>query len=298
MPPLKGRKPELIEVPKIKMCIFGSYKTWKSRFALQWPCTYYIDVESGAKLPLYKQDLIKYGGIYFGPEDGSQDFGLVLQEVKNLLTTKHDRKTLVIDSLSELEGISIAKEEERLDEAKKEAKFGAQKKPAIKSMRRLFNYIRSIDMNVILLAHKKDAWEGSGDDRKVVGTTYDGWDKIGHKIDLLCESKLVDNQGQMVVKGSRYEAFPIGRTIPMDYAVFSQMYGKEIIEKTAIPIVPATAEQTTEILRLIALLRIEPEEVDKWLTKAEAEDIEDLSHEYATKLLTFLDDKVKGKETK
>lgn len=292
---LKGRKPELIASPKIKMCIFGTYKTWKTRFALQWPSTYYIDVESGAKLPLYKQDLIKNGGIYFGPEDGAQDFSLVLTEVRNLLTTKHDRKTLVIDSVSELEGISVAKEEERLDEAKKEAKFGAQKKPAIKSMRRLFNYIRAIDMNVILLAHKKDAWEGSGDDRKVIGTTYDGWDKIGHKIDLLCESKLVDTQGQMVVKGSRYEAFPIGRTIPMDYIVFSQMYGKEIIEKPVVPIVPATPEQVAEITRLIALLKISEEEVDKWLAKAEAEEIEDLSKEHAEKIESFLNDKVRGK---
>lgn len=293
--PLKGRKPELIEAPKIKMCIFGSYKTWKTRFALQWPAAYYIDVESGAKLPLYKQDLIKNGGIYFGPEDGSQDFGLILQEVKALLTTKHDRKTLVIDSVSELEGISIAKEEERLDEAKQEAKFGAQKRPAIKNMRRLFNYIRSIDMNVILLAHKKDAWEGSGNDRKVVGATYDGWDKIGHKIDLLCESRLEAGQGQMTVKGSRYEAFPIGKTIPMDYAIFSHMYGKEIIEKPAVPIVPATPSQITEIQRLVSILKIEPEEVDKWMAKAEAEDVEDLSTEYADKILTFLNDKIKGK---
>jgi hypothetical protein len=294
MPALKGRKAELIEAPKIKMCIFGSYKTWKTRFSLQWPSTYYIDVESGAKLPLYKKDLVNSGGLYFGPEDGSQDFGLVLQEVKALLTTKHDRKTLVIDSVSELEGISIAKEEERLDDAKMDMKFGAQKKPAIKNMRRLFNYIRSIDMNVILLAHKKDAWEGSGNDRKVVGTTYDGWDKIGHKIDLLCESKLEGGQGQMIVKGSRYEAFPIGKTIPMDYAIFSQMYGKEIIEKVAVPLIPSTPEQVAEIERLIALLKIDPEEVDRWLTKAEAEEIDDLSKDHADKILTFLTDKVKG----
>lgn len=294
MPTLKGRKPELIEVPKIKMCIFGTYKTWKTRFALQWPATYYIDVESGAKLPLYKKDLINNGGIYFGPEDGSQDFGLVLQEVKALLTTKHDRKTLVIDSVSDLEGICIAKEEERLDEAKQDMKFGAQKKPAIKNMRRLFNYIRSIDMNVIILAHKKDAWEGAGNDRKVVGSTYDGWDKIGHKIDLLCESRLEARQGQMIVKGSRYEAFPIGKTIPMDYAIFSQMYGKDIIEKTAVPVTPATSEQIAEIERMIGLLKIEPEEVDKWLAKAEAEEIDDLSKEYADKILMFLNNKVKG----
>lgn len=291
---LKGRKPELIAPPKIKMCIYGSYKTWKTRFAMQWPATYFIDVEAGAKLPLYKQDLIKNGGIYFGPEDGAQDFSLVLAEIRNLLTTKHDRKTLVIDSVSELEGISIAKEEERLDEAHKEAKFGAQKKPAIKNMRRLFNYIRTIDMNVILLAHKKDQWEGVGDDRKVTGTTYDGWDKIGYKIDLLCESKLVDNQGQMVVKGSRYEALPIGRTIPMDYPVFSQIYGKETIEKPPVPVVPASPEQTAEIMRLIALLKISEEETARWLTKAEAEEIEDLSKEHADKILTFLNDKVKG----
>jgi hypothetical protein len=129
----------------------------------------------------------------------------------------------------------------------------------------------------------------------VTGTTYDGWDKIGHKIDLLCESKLVDNQGQMVVKGSRYEAFPMGRTIPMDYAVFSQMYGKEIIEKPAVPIVPATPEQIAEIDRLIKLLKIPEDEVDKALTKYEVEEIEDLSKAHADQILITLNDKVKGK---
>jgi len=194
-----------------------------------------------------------------------------------------------------LEGISIAKEEERFDNAGKEPMFGAQKKPAIKSMRRLFDYIRALDMNVILLAHKKDKYEGEGDKRKVVGTTYDGWDKIGHKIDLLCESKLVDDKGQMVVRGSRYEVFPIGRTIPMDYPVFSQLYGKEIIEKESVPIVPATEQQTAEIRRLIKLLNISEDDVDTQLAKAEASEIDDLSKENADKFLAALNEKVRGK---
>lgn len=292
---LKGRKPELVASPKIKMCIYGTYKTWKTRFALQWPGAYYIDVEGGAKLPQYKQDLLKMGAIYFGPEDGAQDFNLVLAEVKSLLTTNHDRKTLVIDSVSELEGISIAKEEERFDNAGKEPMFGAQKKPAVKRMRRLFDYIRALDMNVILLAHKKDKYEGEGEKRKLTGTTYDGWDKIGHKIDLLCESKLVDEKGQMTVKGSRYEVFPMGRTIPMDYPVFAQLYGKEIIEKVAVPIVPATDAQTTEIKRLVKLLNISEDDVDKQLAKAEVSEIDDLSKENAEKFLAALNEKVRGK---
>lgn len=292
---LKGRKPELVASPKIKMCIYGTYKTWKTRFALQWPAAYYIDVEGGAKLPQYKQDLVKNGAIYFGPEDGSQDMNLVLAEVKTLLTTNHDRKTLVLDSASELEGISVAKEEERFDNAGKEPMFGAQKKPAIKGMRRLFDYIRALDMNVILLAHKKDKYEGEGDKRKVTGTTYDGWEKIGHKIDLLCESKLVDDKGQMVVKGSRYEVFPIGRTIPMDYQVFAQLYGKEIIEKSAVPITLATEDQRNEVKRLVKLLNISEEDVDKQLAKAEVSEIDDLSKENAEKFLAALNEKVRGK---
>ena len=290
--PLK--KPELIEPPKIKMLLSGPAKTWKTKFALQWPATAYFDTEAGCKLPQYREDLIKHGGMYFGPEDGAQDFNLVLAEVKRLLTTKHDRKTLVIDSTSELEMIGIAKEEERLEAANKEAKFGAQKKPVIKHMRRLFNFIKSIDMNVILIAHRRDKWEGVDDSRKVVGSTYDGWDKIEYKIDLWCESKLVDNQGQMIVKGGRYKSFPTGRTIPMEYSVFAQLYGKEIIEKTPVPIVPATTEQLTEIKRLVAVLKLSDDELDKWMTTAQVEEIDDLSQLNAAKWLEDLNNKIKG----
>lgn len=291
---LKAKKPELIEPSKPKFMLSGPAKSHKTRFALQWPSSYYIDAESGANKPQYTNDLAKSGGVYFGTEQGSQDFGLVLEEVRALLTEKHEWKTLVIDSISKLGNISTAKEEERLETAGKSVQWGAPKKPTVRQMRRLVGLLDQLDMNVILIAHQKDQWEGKGDDRKVVGTTYDGWDKLEYEMDLWCESKRVGDKASMLVRGSRYASFPIGNTVPMEYSVFAQMYGKDIVEKAAIPMVLATTEQTQEIGRLLSILKISEDEIDKWLSKAKAEQIGDLSKDQAAKLLDFLGKKLRG----
>ena len=62
------------------------------------------------------------------------------------------------------------------------------------------------------------------------------------------------------------------------------------------PIVLATSEQVAEIKRIVDLLKIDAEALDKWLTKAQAGEIEELSKENAAKFLDFLNKKLKGDE--
>jgi hypothetical protein len=60
------------------------------------------------------------------------------------------------------------------------------------------------------------------------------------------------------------------------------------------PIVLATADQLVEIKRIVDLLKISEEDLDKWLAKAQAVELEDLSQENASKFLDFLAKKLKG----
>ena len=293
---MRAIKPEIVKPRKPKMLIFGPPKSWKSRLSLQFPANYYIDIESGATQPHYRQDLIDAGGVYMGVEQGSQDIATVIEEIKWVRTNKHDFKTITIDSLSKLGNVGFWAEEARMIDAGISIEYGANKKPTMRQVRRLWSLLENLDMTVILICHEKDLWEGKGKDRSVVGKTFDAWDKLEYEMDLVCQSRRLGASATMTVTASRYKQFSIGTSIPMDYKVFAQAYGQEIIEKPSEPVVPIMAEQLAEIKRLVELLKIPSESIDKWLTKAKAEDIEDLTKEQGESLLADLNKKLKGEK--
>ncbi len=119
--------PKAAEPSRPKITVFGKPKVGKTWGALDFPSVYYIDTEAGADLAHYTDKLKKSGGMYFGREQGSQDFATVIEQVKALATEKHPYKTLVIDSLSKIYNMEINKEAERLGD---KDGFGASKKPS------------------------------------------------------------------------------------------------------------------------------------------------------------------------
>src|SRR5664280_1663930 len=74
MTKLKAKDPKTTEPSKPKILIFGKPGVGKTWFSLDFPSVYYIDTEGGADLAHYTAKLIKSGGVYMGPEDGSLDF--------------------------------------------------------------------------------------------------------------------------------------------------------------------------------------------------------------------------------
>src|SRR5579862_8412067 len=105
---LKGIKPEIVVASKPKIMLSGKPGTGKSFFALNAPAPYLIDTEGGATREQYVQKLLKQGGSYLGIEQGSQDFAEVINQVRELATTKHAYKTLIIDSFSKLYNVEAA----------------------------------------------------------------------------------------------------------------------------------------------------------------------------------------------
>ena len=291
---MRAIKPEIVKPRKPKLLIFGPPKSHKTRLALQFPGNYYIDVESGAREPHYRQDLIDAGSVYMGPEQGSQDIATVIDEVRWLRTNKHDYKAITLDSLSKLSNVGFYAEEARMIDANISIEYGANKKPTMRQVRRLWSLLETMDLTVILLCHEKDLWEGKGKDRGVVGKTFDAWDKLEYEMDLVCQSRRLGATASMTVTASRYKQFPIGNTVPMEYKAFAQIYGQEIIEKPSEPVVPLTEDQLAEIKRLVDLLKIPEDAIDKWLTKSKVSEVEDLSKDQANALLEDLNKKLKG----
>lgn len=286
---LKGIKPEIVVASKPKIMLSGKPGTGKSFFALNAPAPYLIDTEGGATREQYVKKLITQGGSYMGIKEGSQDFNEVINQVRELATTKHAFKTLIIDSFSKLYNIEAAAAEERSG-----SDFGKDKREADKPTRKLLNWLGRLDMTVILVCHQKDKWIRQGAQLIMEGSTFDGYKKLDYELDLWLETKLLGTNRYASVVKSRIDGFPVGTDIELDFPTFEKLYGKAVVEGPVKPIILANQDQVAEINRLVDLLKVPDDEFDKWLTKAQATEVEDLSAENADKMLKFLTDKING----
>jgi hypothetical protein len=297
MSKLKAKSPDLVEPGKTKGLIFGASGVGKTWFTLSFPAPYYIDTEGGANLKHYQERLKAAGGGYMGPEDGALDYQVIIEQMQALATEKHQYKTLIIDSITKLYQTAIANEQERLGD--KDA-FGASKKPAIAGMRRLVNWTMKLDMNIWFVAHEIPEWglDPKSGQRTEIGKIPDVWEKLVYELHL---GLRVIRRGKeyppvAVVHKTRLLGFPLADTFSLEYGAFADRYGKDYIEGNTTQIILATKEQVEEISRLVAILKVPEEEIEKVMTKAGADKWEELSVEQAEKTLTWLHKKIKGEK--
>jgi RecA/RadA recombinase len=247
-----------------------------------------MDSEGGAIRPEYRKKLAASGGSYFGKEQGSQDFGSVINELMLLATTKHDYKTLILDSFSALylRAASLAEEKVGSD-------FGKDKKEANRPTRQLMRWIDTINMNVILICHTKDKWERKrGQELSYAGTTFDGYDKLEFILDLWIEMEKEGRNRFFTVKKSRIASLPQDERFPLDFKKFAEIYGREKIESAAKPIILATPEQVAELTHLVEIVKVEQTTLDKWLTAADAETWAELTGDQINKCINALKSKL------
>lgn len=285
---LKGRKPKVTAPKKPAVLIFGEAGAGKTTVALDFPKPFYVDSERGATNKEYQEKLDKSGGIYFGVEDGSQNFGEVIDQVRALRSEKHDLKTLVIDSKTKLFNIEIANEQERIRVAGKKDEFGASKKPAVAKSRELAGLISSIDMTVLLLAHEAPNWS----DGEQKGVKADVWDKWQYELDLVLHIRKLGGARKAFIIKSRIAAFPEGTSFDWSYAEFAKRWGQDVIEREHKPVDLATKEQLERLAKLNDTLKTSPEDRDKHLGWAEVTKYEDMPTDRMTYVIESLEAKL------
>lgn len=283
---LKAVDPKETEPSKPKIMVFGKPGVGKTWTSLDFPSVYYIDTEGGADLKHYTDKLKKSGGMYFGPEQGSLDFQTVIDQIQALATEEHNFRTVVIDSISKLFALEIAKEAERLGD--KNA-FGADKKAAIAYMRKLISWLTRLDMNVIIVAHEKPQWgvDGKGE-RAEVGVTFDAWDKLEYELHLCLNILKQGKDHKARVTKTRLTGFAAAEVFPWSYAEFSSRYGKDVIEQGAKQIVLATPEQINQVKTLIDTIKLPEGQVEKWFKAASCEAWEEMDGEKAQKVIDYI----------
>lgn len=284
---LKAVPPIAAEPSKPKILIFGKAGVGKTWASLDFPLCYYIDTEGGANLKHYTDKLTKAGGVYMGPEQGSQDFDTIIEQIKALGTEEHPYKTLVIDSISKLHNLEINIEAERLGD---KDGFGASKKPALRKMATLMRWAERIDMNVVMIAHEKALWFKG----EQIGVTFDGADKLDYELHLCLNIVKTGDSRKAFVKKTRLLEFPDGSTLPWSYDDFATKYGKSVIEGKVKQIVLATPEQIAELNTLLDVVKLPDGETDKWLKKANAESFAEMDSDKIAACITMLKGKIKS----
>jgi len=284
---LKAKQPEAVTPSKPKFLISGESGVGKTFFSLDFPKPYIIDTEVGATRPQYQEKLKKVGGVYFGKEEGSQDFESVINEIKSLATVKHDYKTLIIDSFSYLYLLEAAIAEQEVG-----SDFGRDKKAAQKPTKQLIRWLEKLDMTVILICHSKAKWARKGKEIYQDGTTFDGWDKMEYILDLWIE---IQRGGKtFLVKKSRIESLPQDSSMPISYDKFAEVYGADIMEAPTVPADLATDKQIKKVKKLIETLNIDNDQIAKWFKKVDVDEWEEMTQKQVEGLIDTLNKKIEG----
>jgi AAA domain len=289
---LRAKKPETIE-KRLKALFYGAAGVGKTTCAIQFPRPYLIDTEKGATNEQYVRMLQQSGGVIFQ----TADFDELLKEVKSLLTEKHEYKTLVIDPLTTLyhDLLDKAAKERISDKDPDGTAFGGHYGMANKKMKQLLNLLLRLDMNVIITSHAKNEY---GQNLAVLGQTYDCYKKLDYLFDLVFEIQKRGPQRVALIKKSRVESFKESDVFPFSYEEVAKRYGLHILEKEAQAEELASPEQVAEIIRLIELLRVPEESVDKWLKKGESDNWEEMNSNSIQAVIDHLLKVINGKEKK
>jgi hypothetical protein len=259
---LRAKRPEAV-TKRLKLFMFGPAGIGKTTAAIQFPRSYIIDGEKGTEN--YDKLISGSGSVVFQTTDIQE----VVNEVKSLLTEKHDYRTLVIDPITTLYNDLLEKCETQVG-----SDFGRHYGAANKTMKRLANLIMALDMNVVITAHAKPEY---GQNLAKLGYTFDGWKQLDYWFDLVVElSKKGKNRFAKVVK-TRVETFPDEDTFEWNYEAIRKRYDPGILEKAAEQLNLATPDQVREIKDLLALVRLPEGTVDKWFAKAGVDLWEDMA---------------------
>jgi hypothetical protein len=281
--------PESVEPKHPKILIYGPAGVGKTWTALEFPNVFYVDTEGGADLDHYRAKLKASGGGYFGPDQGSLDFETVIGQVEALATEKHHYKTIVFDSVTKLFSAAVSAESERLG---KGDVFGASKKAPVRQMARLVNWVNRADLNGIYICHEQALWGLKDGQREEIGKTFDAWSKLEYELHLVLRIGKIgtgENAKRVAYIGkSRLPAFPEGASFPWSYAEFAARYGKDVIEKEAVPVVLATAAQVAEIAALLERVKVPEDWQSKCFKKADIDSWDEMDAAVIAKCIDFL----------
>lgn len=288
---LRAKKPKSNVDPRLKMLLYGGTGSGKTHFCCSFPDTYYIDSEGLEDYPHFVKMVEENNGdlVYL------TELSEIIKEVKSLISTKHNYKTLVIDSISFPSGWLAQMEAERLQKktpTTEGTEFGINLAKVKRLVYQLGILLSMLDMNIIVISHEKIKYA----DGKEVGATYDITDKMAYSLGAVCNIRLQGKTRKLYIEKSRYPQVKAGESLDFNegYDVFKNIFGEEIFKRDSKAIDLATPEQLANFNRLTSLLGVSDETIQTWLRTAKAPSLESIPKDAMDKWIIKLNSKFNG----
>lgn len=294
MSPLKAQKPEVKE-KRLKMFLYGPPGSRKTTSAIQFPKAVLIDMEKGAEN--YSASIEKSGSVILQTTSPDE----VLEEVKTLLTEKHDFHTLILDPVTIFYESTQEKWtrifESYTDNAKnKELQdFGMRYWGRVKSnYKAMLRMLLRLDMNIIMTAHQKDIYGGS---MNKIGVGPDSMKGDNYFFDNVFQLNVIG--GKAIANTIKQRSEPLyapkfPESFEWSYDNFCNFYGKEILEKESAPVIMANVAQLEQLSQLLETLNISQEQQLKVMETFDIEKWEEATEEQLQKIIDSLQKKIKA----
>ncbi len=290
---LKAKKMEAKE-KRLKLFLYGPPGSRKTTSAIQFPKSVLIDMERGSEE--YQKSLEKAGSIVL-QTTSSDD---VMVEIKTLLTEKHQYRTLIIDPITifyqnlQEKWSRIFEKYAKTEKEKQLQDFGMRYWGRVKGEYKSFlRMLLQLDMNVIITSHQKDIY-GAGMQKTGIGP--DSMKGDDYVFDYFFHLQVAKGKCMAITEKQRCEPLEPPKfpdEFEWSYQNFCKFYGTNIIEKEATPLKLATPQQVEELKKLIDVVRLDDEIVEKWLTKAEVNTFDEMTFDQVEKCSSFIKEKLK-----
>ena len=289
---LRAKKPEVVE-KRLKMFLFGPPGSRKTTSAIQFPKSVLIDMEKGSEN--YAKSIDKAGSVVLHTTNPDE----VLEEVKALLTEKHDYRTLILDPItifyeSTQEKWTRIFEKYTDNEKNKELQdFGMRYWGRVKSnYKAMLRMLLKLDMNILMTAHQKDIY---GPNMSKMGVGPDSMKGDNYFFDNVFQLNVLNDKAIATTIKQRSEPlyppkFP--ERFDWSYENFCNFYGKEVIERVAVPVEMASSDQVARLTLLVEGLKVPPETIEKWHTKCDVDSFDQMTSKDITSLVEFCEKKL------
>lgn len=292
---LRAKKP-VVKEARFKAVVYANRGVGKTHFCCSFPQTYFIDTEGLEAHPHFVEMLVNNNSDIARINELSE----IIAEVKTLLSTKHNYKTLVIDSITFPFHLLANMEAERLSKKAKGdsegTEFGANLAKAKRQVFELGMLLSRLDLNVLVTAHEKTRYQNGEEIGKMADVNEKMEYALGSVINLRRQGKSI----KAMIDKSRYKQLPTNEFIEFDngYQVLCDRLNKQIFEKESAPETLATQEQLDKATQLITVLNVPEDWLNKKIASCRAASLSQLTEVDMQNLINLMLDRLEKKETK
>lgn len=276
------------EIPKrLKLFLWGSYGTLKTRTALGFPNACVIDTEGSTNI---------YANEFLFDVKHTSNPDSIMEIIDWLLKEKHSYKTLIIDPITIYVQALYEKWYNifmiRMKGAKGYKGEFYQFQPGDwqlikREIGKVFRKLNALDMNLVITAREKTLYSDS-EFMKKIGTTFDGDKCFPHEFDTVLHTYKQDGKFMALTEKDRNHKLKEGEPFELSYSYIEQKIGKDVLCRETKQVKFITEEQKAEIVKYFSLFNLQEDQILNRLLSYDADSIGDLTEENAKIIISKL----------